>query len=310
MFLYLRWYKIDVDGFRLRPVNVLLPSEDIDRLETIKKNYNVPYGEFFIRAIFYLRRDIWEHYRRWNRLEMRKNLLPYRRKRGTYDSESKYRGYVVREQLDEKVQEIIKNRRFDPKIRFNKFEAGKKSRICFRIKNGDIKVLNDLSKGEVSLGTCLHYIINRTMGIYRKKDGETFVRQNRLIKGYKPHSKITFTVRHLDCRSMDIFMRQYRIKYSEKLTKSEIVALAYHLFKRMGLRRQEVARIREKKEGKGRGRSKKISVSFSYESKNYWETHEPSPTELRAALYSLLRSKKFWALVGINPFEYPERCLI
>ena len=179
MFLYLRWYKIDVDGYRLRPVNVLLPPEDIDRLETIRKNYNVRYGEFFIRAIFNLRRDIWEHYRRWNRLEMRNNLLPYRSKGESDDSERKYRGYVVREQLDEKVQEIIKNRRFNPKVRFNKLEAGKKSRICFRMKNGDIKLLKDLSKGEVSLAACLHYVINRTMGIHRKRDGESFVRQNR-----------------------------------------------------------------------------------------------------------------------------------
>ena len=278
MFLYLRWYKIDVDGYRLRPVNVLLPSEDIDRLEMVKKKYNIPYGEIFSRAIFYIRRDIWERYR-------------------------SNRGYVVREQLDEKVQEIIKNRRFKPKVRFNKFEAGKKSRVCFRMKNGDIKLLNDLSKGEVSLGTCLHYIVNRTIRIYRKKGGYLPMWTERLIVGFKPHSKITFAVRDLDCHNMDIFTRQYKVKYSEKVTKSEIVALAYHLFKRMGLRRQEVARIREKKEGKSRGGSKKISVSFSYAGRNYWEKHEPSPTELRAALYSLLRSKKFWALAGIDPFE-------
>lgn len=220
MFLHLRWYGINVDAYRLKSVNVSLPSEDVYRLEMVKKRYNIPYGEIFNRAIFYLRRYIWEPYRKWNRSEMRDKPLPYRSKKYKfpdyeeqgeseryesirlemdYKSLGKYRGYSVREQLDEKVREALKDPRFDPGVRFNKLKAGKKSRLCFRMKNGDIKLLKDLSKGEADLATCLHYLISKTIRIHQGEGKESSLWARRLIIGYKPHSKITFAVRDFEC---------------------------------------------------------------------------------------------------------------
>jgi hypothetical protein len=279
MFLHLRWYGINVHGYQLKTVNVSLPPEDIDRLEMVKKRYKIPYGEIFNRAIFYLKTDFGD-----------KSLL-------------KYRDYVVRERLDEEIRRAFKNPDFHPEVGFVRPKSAKRNRICFRMKNKDIEFLKDLSKGEANLTLCLHYLIRRTIRIYHREGRESSMWVKRLIHGYHPHSKKTFTVRDFDCRKMDEFTDRYKAKYDEKLTRSEIVALAYHLFKRRGKHRQQVALNREKKEGKSRGRSKKISVSFSYEGRNYWEEYEPSPTDLRAALYSLLKSKRFWALVDVNSTE-------
>ncbi len=288
MYLHLRWYNIDVQPYRLRPINVSLPLKDVENLKGVKRDYGIPYGEFFCRAIFYVRADLWKRYNGWIDNENCEERL------------SKSRGYIIREQLDGKVEKALQGSKFDPGIRFDRIEPGRRCRVCFRMKAADLKLLGCLSKGEMHLDECLHYLIRRTIKIYPKKQGEDSRWVKRLIVAYKPHWQITFSVREMDCRNMDEFIERYEKKYSEKVTRSEIVALAYHLFKRMRLSHQEEAKIRERREGKERGRGKKISVSFSYEGKLHWKKHNPPLGSLRAALHSVLGSNKFWGLVGLN----------
>ena len=91
----------------------------------------------------------------------------------------------------------------------------------------------------------------------------------------------------------------YALRYDEKLTKSEVVVFAYHLFKKMTWKEQQKWMKCEERDGKERGNFVKISVSLLPIGYRCLLTEEPKTGDLRAALYSLLRNKKFWAIVGI-----------
>jgi hypothetical protein len=93
------------------------------------------------------------------------------------------------------------------------------------------------------------------------------------------------------------FQHRYSRKYQEKLTKSEVFYFAYFsLFKHMkGLEQKKYLRC-EKIDGKKRGCFKKISISWP---RSHSGTKgEPKISDLRAALYYLLRSQRIEALLG------------
>lgn len=287
MFLKLRWHGIDEVGpYRVKSVNVLLSPDGVDRLEMVKLRHDVPYSQIIRRAIFYLKDYTWKRYKEWVEIETYDEPLP------------KYKGYTIREQLDKKVEEALRRPGFEPGIQFLEHGPEKRVRVCFRMTIGDIAFLSRISKGKATLSECVGHLIRKNVRIYRRKSGKRGLPWiTGLIIRYKPHRKITFPVRQKDDEAMKDFIKRYALKYDEKLTKSEIVELAYHLFKRMGKGRQLKILEQEKKESRKRGKFKKISVSISFEGKYHWEEHIPVRKELRAALYSLLKSEKFSDLV-------------
>lgn len=288
MFLKLRWHGIEEVGpYRAKSVNVLLSPDEVDRLEMVKVRHDVPYSQIIRRAIFYLKESTWRRYKEWVEIETYDEALP------------KYKGYTIREQLDKKVEEALRRPGFEPGIQFREHGSEKKVRVCFRMTIGDIAFLSRISKGNASLSECVGHLIRKNIIIYRRKNGKQGLPWIAgLIIRYKRHRKITFPVRQKDDEAMKDFIKRYGLKYDEKLTKSEIVELAYHLFKQKGKGRQLKILEQEKKESRKRGKFKKISVSISFEGKYHWKEYIPVRKELRAAQYSLLKSEKFGDLAG------------
>jgi hypothetical protein len=165
------------------------------------------------------------------------------------------------------------------KLLYHKPEMGERIRICLRLRSGQIKFLKDMWKAEGSMGDCLSYVI-RGYG--------------HLVSEVKRHKRITLGVRMEDYGMLAEFQRRYNRKYHEKLRKSEVFHFAYFsLFKHMkGLKQKKYLRC-EKIEGKQRGCFKKISISLPYSTKG-----EPKISDLRAALYYLLRSQQLEAFLG------------
>lgn len=165
------------------------------------------------------------------------------------------------------------------KLLYLKPEMGERVRICLRLRSGQIKFLKDMWKAEGSMGDCLSYVIRR---------------YGHFVSEVIRHKRITLGVRMEDYRMLAEFQRRYNRKYHEKLRKSEVFHFAYFsLFKHMkGLEQKKYLRC-EKIEGKKRGYFKKISISWPYSTKG-----DPKISDLRAALYYLLRSRQLEALLG------------
>jgi len=167
------------------------------------------------------------------------------------------------------------------KLLYHKPEMGERIRICLRLRSGQIKYLKEIWKAEGSMGDCLGYVI-RQYG--------NFVSEVR-------HKRITLGIRIEDYGMLAEFQHRYSRKYHEKLTKSEVFNFAYfRLFKHMkGLKQKKYLRC-EKIDGKKRGCFKKISISWP---RSHSGTKgEPKISDLRAALYYLLRSQQLEALLG------------
>ena len=167
------------------------------------------------------------------------------------------------------------------KLLYHKPEMGRRVRICLRLRSGQIKFLKEMWKAEGSMGDCLSYVI-RQYG--------HFVSEVR-------HERITLGIRMEDYGMLAEFQHRYSRKYHEKLTKSEVFYFAYSsLFKHMkGLEQKKYLRC-EKIDGKKRGCFKKISISWRRS--HYSTKGEPKISDLRAALYYLLRSQRIEALLS------------
>ncbi len=278
MFLHLRWYDIDVRPYRKRTITVRLPKSDLEYLELVKKKYGVPYIEFLKWALMDLKRFICGSYVRYMRIEA-----------GDENSPPVVRVSIT-EQLDVEWRLALEDRKFN----YHPFighvaQQSKKQRLCLRIAFADLEFLKNISKPGVTLSDSLSYVIGRVKGSKTEEWSQ----------GYKPHLKRTFGIPIEDYRIMEEAIREYRLKYSEKLSTSEIVALAYHILKKMsGLEQVNVSRL-ERAGRSTRGNLKKISVSIASSGFAYEKRPEPTRSNLRLALYSLLRNEKFRSLVGL-----------
>jgi hypothetical protein len=168
------------------------------------------------------------------------------------------------------------------KLLYHKPEMGERVRICLRLRSGQIEFLKEMWKAEGSMGDCLGYVIRQ---------------YGHFVSEVKRHKRITLGIRMEDYGMLAEFQHRYSRKYQEKLTKSEVFYFAYFsLFKHMkGLEQKKYLRC-EKIDGKKRGCFKKISISWP---RSHSGTKgEPKISDLRAALYYLLRSQRIEALLG------------
>jgi hypothetical protein len=103
--------------------------------------------------------------------------------------------------------------------------------------------------------------------------------------------KITMGIRVKDYEELGEMMKRYHMKYSEKISRSEVMKLGYSRFRRLSKKQRDRLLSREKKD-RSRGSLRKVSLSLSFERwKIDWNPKVLVP-ELRASLYYLLRSKK------------------
>jgi hypothetical protein len=288
MFLHLRWYGIDIAPYQTRWVNAVLPVEYAKRLRQVSKKFKIPYSEIFRREIFRLKKWHWERHNYWEAVghppEFRKHSV-----REELEEEFKYireRGFTYwRIELEQRAKKRVRIKQ----------RTGNGVRICLRLTEGDLRIVKILLRKE-TIGDCLKLLIPKESDLQPVTSSADMVPVNRFeIEQYRPHRKITFGIRTDDYRRLNEFMDRYGAKYHpEKLTRSEVVIFAYHLFKRATWKEQQKSL---KDEGKKRGSFKKISISFSNIGYRCPMIDKPETKELRAALYYVLNSKKFNDLV-------------
>ncbi len=314
MFLHLRWYGIDVAPYKPVTVSAFLPHEEIEYLKYLRKfrnidfftgktsdQLNIPYSEAIRRAIIHVKEKILKDYRQW--AEQTNNEPP---PKPSADS--------LKEHLDLFMNEIVQEHEFLLLIRrdFPRVpRKGNRIRICLRLTKGDLKFLRDITRRPATMGDYLYYLIRAMRGFrmeVRRKNGQ-LISENKpirfpipLIRKYEPHKKMTMAIRMNDYKKIIEFMQGYARKYSEKITKSEIVVLAYHLFKHKSERERNQILLVEKRKGKSRGYLKKISFSFS-DIGYYPQKIKPRHRELKAAVYHLLGEKKWESLIDTKSPE-------
>lgn len=286
MFLHLRWYGIDVEPYRTRSVNALWPVEDAKNLQTISKRLKIPCSEILRRSVFSLKEDLWTEYNYW------KNGTP----------PPKFRKHSIREEIEERFKEPFLDPENDcRKIEFSAPKTEERVRIGLSMAEGDLQFLKALWKKKVTIGDYLSYLLRTKGSSMTVPSGDEVSINSFGIKQCARHAKITFGIRTEDDRILNECIDRkgsYFLRYNEKLTRSEVVVFAYHLFQKMTWKEQQKFIKCEEKEGKRRGNFKKISVGFSQIGYLCSVTERPKIGELRAAIYSLLRDEKFLRLVG------------
>ena len=291
MFLHLRWYGIDIAPYRMKSVNAVLPVEHAKRLKWVSDRFKIPYSEILRRAIFSSKRSYWERHNYFEKIghppEFRKHSI-----REELEEEFKNiqeQGYTYwRRELTLKTKKRIRIRQ----------KTGNGVRICLRLTEGDLRFLR-MIRGKEPIGNDLGLLIPSKSYFERGISSTDAVPVNRFeIEQYRPHRKITLGVRMEDYMGLNKFIGRYTSKYSEKLTRSEVIVFAYYLFKRATWKEQQKSLRCEKEEGKKRGNFKKMSIAFSNMGYRVPIVDKPKTEELRAALYYVLNSKKFNDLVG------------
>lgn len=175
-------------------------------------------------------------------------------------------------------------------------------RICLRMAAGDLLLLRKLSGRRATVAGYLLYLVRemREHKRHRQKKEQHLpyhpFREIREYKEFKPH-KVSFRIRVDDLKSLNEFTKRYRRKYSEKLTKSEVICFAHDVFRWMGSVQQERVMEDEKNDHGHDGRTQKIAVSWS-DLGHYPTKEKPKRGTVRIALYNLLRNDKFKNLVA------------
>ncbi len=287
MFLHLRWYGIDIAPYRTKSVNAVLPVEYAKRLKRMSNRFKIPYSEIFRRKIFELKKLHWKYHNYWDAV----------------GHPPEFRKHSIREELEEEFKNIQERgftywrmeseQKTKKRVRI-KPRTGKGVRICLRLTEGDLRMVKILVDKE-TIGDCLKLLIPKESDLETPTSSADVVPVNGFeIEQYRPHRKITLGVRMEDYMRLNEFIDRYASKYSEKLTRSEVVVFAYHLFKRATWKEQQKSL---KAESKKRGNFKKISISFSNMGYRCPMVDKPETKELRAALYFVLNSKRFNGLV-------------
>ena len=290
MFLHLRWYDIDITPYRTKSVNAVLPVEYVKRLKQVSNRFKIPYSEIFRREIFMRKKYHWERHNYWDAV----------------GHPPEFRKHSIREELEEEFKNIQ-----EPRFTYWRMESAQQSkkqiqikprpgnqvRICFRMTEGDLRFVKMLS-GKETIGDYLRLLIPKESYFERLASSADVIPVNRFgIEQYRQHRKIIFGVRMEDYMKLNEFIGRYTAKYSEKLTRSEVVVFAYHLFKRATWKEQQQFLRCQKEEGKKKGGFKKVSISFSNMGYRCPIVDKPKTEELRAALYFVLNSKRFNGLV-------------
>jgi hypothetical protein len=235
----------------MKAINVVLPRIDYEYLKEINNLYRIPYSDVFRQAIFHFKRHVLRQYlrhlQRTPQQEVQEDIT-----------------ISISEEMDEILQRAFKDSTFrGPKLAFYTSRSEERVRICLRMTTWDHQFLLQISKAQTSVGDCLAYLLKR-------------VRENVIQKS--SHKKLTFGIRIAEYEALNEFRNRYHMKYGEKLTKSEVIVFAYHLFRRKkGLEQQKLLRC-ERLDSKGR--LKKISISFSWPSYTDWKRLKPAPKKL------------------------------
>lgn len=251
MYLHLRWFGINVEPYRMKTINIMLPRKDYEYLKEIFELYRIPYSDVFRQAIFHFKRYVLRQYFRDLKRSRQEDIQENAR-------------ISISEEMDEILQRAFRDSMFrGPKIAFYTSTHEDRVRICLRMTTWDHQFLLKISNPGTSVSDCLGYLLKR-------------MRENIIRKS--SHKKITFGIRMSESEALNEFMNRYHTKYGEKTTKSEVIVFAYYLFRRKkGLEQQKLMRC-ERLDGKGG--FKKISISFLWPGYADWKRLGPAPQRL------------------------------
>ena len=117
-----------------------------------------------------------------------------------------------------------------------------------------------------------------------------------LLLSYRRPYKISFQLSKQLLLEIESSIRNYHACYGDKITRSEIVTLAFHEFQVLSKEQRNRYVLKYGRRAPG-VQQEKISVSMSYESGKYWRQPNINRSEIRAAAQYLLRNRKFKALI-------------
>lgn len=235
----------------MKAVNVVLPRTDYEYLKEINRYYRIPYSDVLRQAIFHFKRYVLRQYLR-------------HLQRSAHQNVQENITISISEEMDEILQRAFKDSTFQgPKLTFYTSRSEERVRICLRMTTWDHQFLLRISEAQTSVGDCLAYLLKR-------------MRENVIQKS--SHKKLTFGIRIAEHEALNEFLNRYHEKCREKITKSEVIVFAYHLFRRKkGLEQRKLLRCERLDSN---GRLKKISISFSWPGYTDWKRLKPAPKKL------------------------------
>lgn len=265
-----RDHLIEMKPNPLKTVNTRLPEEDIEYLRTLYEKYKIPYSNAFGKALSHFKMSIWKGYKKWMKKVERQ--IPVGLKGNSVMS----------------MEEVLQEQDYGYKYQFEKVTPQKDwKRLCLRFPESDLLFLRRISNRKTTLSEYMHFLIKEM----KKGEIDYWVSNKPIlnpidsIMSYKAKLKVTVGIRLEDYEKMNEIIKLYRYKKQAKVTKSEIVELAYRLFSKMPGMKQKKVKEDDKREGKKSGALKKISVSLSYRP-------QYDRRILRSALHYLLKEER------------------